>query len=98
MLVACRISGSRVSSYNDLLVDLAGSDVAVTAQLDAEVSGSVLVHVVEFVCGNVSKNIPLVVSEIEIGLKSQRKFCVGVELAYLAAIVENEALAVPSNC
>ena len=66
--------------------------------MDAEVSGSVLVHVVGFACGNVSKNIPLVVSEIEIGLKSQRKFCVGVELAYLAAIVENEALAVPSNC
>ena len=90
--------GSRVSSYNDLLVDLARSDVAVTAQLDAEISSSVLVHVVGFAYGNVLKNIPLVVSEIEIGLKSQRKFCVGVELAYLAAIVENEALAVPGNC
>ena len=66
--------------------------------MDAEVSDSVLVHVVGFACGNASKNIPLVVSEIEIGLKSQRKFCIGVELAYLAAIVKNEALAVSSNC
>jgi hypothetical protein len=47
-----------------------------------------------FGCGDVSNNIPLVVSEIEIGLKSQRKVLVGEELAYLASIIENEALAV----
>lgn len=43
------------------------------------------------------RNIPLVVSEIEIGLKSQRRIPVGEDLAYLASVVKNEALAV-SGC
>ena len=38
-MVVDRVSKIREGSYNDLLVDLASGDVAVTAQLDAEVSG-----------------------------------------------------------